>query len=108
VPSVDAEAHLNKIIATLQARRKGRAPVQVMIGDKVSLRTLSRSGALMSLNKAMELVDARDLNAMEIAEPVKPGIRARTRRGAKATQDRHAYETILNDLLRDEPTLNGY
>ena len=95
------EETFNKFLLTLQSQRQSKVEAQVIVGDSVSLRSLSKSGSLMSISRAIENVELRDQMAQ--VEPAQ-------RRAAAAsgeTDKKRAYETVLRDLFREDPSLRN-
>jgi len=103
----NCETQLNQLIGTLQSRRKPDHKIRAIIGESVSTRALTKFGALYSLNKALELVDTRDLHAKEVVAFSKRLPQDRVRPNVQVQKERRAYEMVLQQLLKEERSLGG-
>lgn len=101
-PEEDA---VNQMLLTLQSQRQSKANAQIIAGDSVSLRSLSKSGSLMSISRAIENVELRDQMA-HVAEPAKRRVSGPVAVDQDSMKKR-AYETVLRDLFREEPSLRN-
>lgn len=99
------ERPLNQILGTLRHRIGGAQEIVLTIGEPVSMRSLTKYGALQSLTRALEVAGRQAAPAKQIAALSQRAFSSRGRSSAEAHLERRAYETILNDLLRDEPLL---
>ncbi len=102
-----AEKHLNQILGTLRSRFRDTHGIVLTIGEPVSMRSLTKYGALQSLTRALEATAGKPVPARQIAAMSQRAFSSRGRSSAEAHLERRAYETILNDLLREEPTLRS-
>lgn len=105
---VPSEESLNQFVETLQAQRRSTASPYVYVGDRVSLRSLSKSGALMTLNKAIQNVEEKSANWKEHADARGD---ARSNSGEipdKSRKHRRAYQSVLRDLFKEEPSLRSH
>ncbi len=102
-----AEKHLNQILGTLRSRFRDTHEIVLTVGEPVSMRSLTKYGALQSLTRALEVTSGQVVPARQIAAMSQRAFSSRGRSSAEAHLERRAYETILNDLLRDEPTLRS-
>lgn len=93
---------LNQMLATMMASRRFEVSFELDIGAPVSLRLTTRSGALYSINKAAAALDTPNAVSTSIL-PIGRSMRAHT---DSKSNDRLAYESILKDLLSEEPSLN--
>lgn len=100
------EEAFNRLLLTLQTQRQSRTEAQVIVGDSVSLRSLSKSGSLMSISRAIENVELRDQMA-HVAEPVKRRVSGPGGAVESETVKKRAYETVLRDLFREDPSLRN-
>lgn len=101
------EVMLNQIVETIQAQRQARGSVCVTVGEKVSMRSLSKSGALMSLYKAIENAEAKEQAARDLATAQSGGSSRPTTR-EQSQINRRAFESALRDLFREEPSLRSH
>ena len=102
-----AEKHLNQILGTLRSRFRDTHEITLSIGEPVSMRSITKYGALQSLTRALDVTGVQAVPAKQIAAMSQRAFSSRGRSSAEAHLERRAYETILNDLLRDEPTLRS-
>lgn len=107
IPSDEMISQLNKLIATMMASRQVSFKFEVHMGNAVSLRLTTRSGALYSLNRAADAID-HDIEADFDLSSGPRKLRSRRAQGEPLQNDRRAYEAILKDLLTEEPALNRY
>ena len=77
-----------------------------MIGESVSTRAFTKFGALFSLNKAIENVEARDAAAKEVVPFPRRLLKDRVMPNEVAQQERRAYEVVLQQLLNEERSLS--
>ena len=76
--------------------------IQVIFGQKVSLVSISKTGALVALGKAIELIERQPLPAKEFAELSKRVLRNQSRAPEQSHLERRAYEVFLEEILREE------
>ncbi|MEX0338162.1 MAG: two-component system response regulator [Arenibacterium sp.] len=101
------ETSLNKMLLSRQAQRQAASEAQVISGESVSLRSLSKSGSLMSIGRAVEMVETREELMREESRLPKA---AYSGPGLSSEQEhvrKRAYQSVLRDLFRDEPTLRS-
>lgn len=96
------EEQLNQFIATLQAQRQAKSRCEVILGEMISLRSLSKSGALMAVNSALESVERRVSPGEQGGAPSDHEARADSIQAKK-----RGYENVLRDLFREEPSLRS-
>jgi DNA-binding response OmpR family regulator len=102
-----AELQLNQIVATMMARNPDAPDVRLLVGEPASMRAITKYGSLYALNRAIENVEGR-IEAAPAAISLPPrALQHRPRSSAQSHLERRAYETILDDLLRDEPVLRS-
>ena len=102
-----AELQLNQIVATILARHPECGEVHLIVGEAASMRSITKYGSLYALNKAVENVDKRAAEAQDVVSLRSQAVMNRPRSSAHAHLERRAYETVLDDLLRDEPALRS-
>ena len=102
-----AELHLNQIAATIMARHADRHEVNLIVGEAASMRAITKYGSLYALNKAVEHVETRLSSDKDVVSLPSHAVMQRSRSTAHAHLERRAYETVLDDLLRDEPRLRS-
>ena len=100
------DTQLNQLVGTLQARRRTDHKLTVVIGESVSTRAFTKFGALFSLNKAIENVEARDAAAKEVVPFPRRLLKDRVMPNEVAQQERRAYEVVLQQLLNEERSLS--
>ena len=97
-----SERELNQLILTRQAQRQAKQHVRVLVGDPVLLRSLTKSGALMSLNSAVNnIAGTRPLaqNAQGLSDS---GVNAQSEGHDKPGFPVGAYESVLRDILQGD------
>lgn len=93
------ERELNQLILTRQAQRQAKQQVRVRVGDPVLLRSLTKSGALMSLNTAFNNIavtrgldqDLQDQPGNRTSGPAESHDKSRFPKGT--------YEGVLRDMF---------
>ena len=103
----DLEDDLNKMLHTLQAQRQGANEASVITGDSVSLRSLSKSGSLMSINRAIESVNMRDQIMREEQNTPRRLYSGPNAASEPETVRKRQYQNVLQELFRDEPSLRN-
>ncbi|MEO8242399.1 MAG: response regulator [bacterium] len=83
------------------------APAQVrelnfVVGPEVSLVSISKTGALMALRKAVDMVERQAVPPRDIAELSKRVLRSQSRSLEQSNLTRRAYEMVLDEILREE------
>ncbi len=76
--------------------------VKVCVGEPVSMRSLTRAGALFSLQKASANAEQRVKNQREVLAMLRKSMRVHRRSGFQNEMERRAYEVLLQDALRDD------
>ncbi|WP_050929001.1 response regulator [Aestuariivita boseongensis] len=102
-----AELHLNQIAATIMSRHAERQDVKLIVGEAASMRAITKYGSLYALNKAVDNVENRVVSETDVMSLPSHVVMHRSRSTAHAHLERRAYETVLDDLLRDEPRLRS-
>jgi DNA-binding response OmpR family regulator len=102
-----SETKLNQIINTIQSQRQGRANIYAVIGERVSLRSLSKSGALNSVKRALENVEARVQTVQDSAYLTGTEKSSHSFDAAEGHLQQRAYERVLRDLFRKESSLGS-
>lgn len=104
-PFAGMEEQMNRLVATLVARRQINANVELIVGESFPMRSLTKLGALYALNRAIENVQLRDQSLGEAAELSKKVLKRRTLTTEEAHLERRSYEVMLHQLLREERSL---
>lgn len=102
------EMILNQLIETLQAQRQAKYAAGVVIGDRMPMRSLSKSGALMSLYKAAESAEAKAAITEEMNSISSRVLNGQPGGREQAQVNRRAFENVLRDLFREEPSLRSH
>lgn len=105
VPLASMETQLNQLLATLLSRRQMSNEVQLLVGDSLPMRSLTKLGALYALNRAIENVELRDQNLEEVTTFSKRVLKSRSLSSEEAHLERRSYEVILQQLLREDQSL---
>ncbi len=79
-----------------------RSDVHVVIGDEVSLISISKTGVLSSLRRAIELVEAQQVPALPTADATGGIGDEMSLNAEKSVMARHAYELVLQEIMREE------
>ncbi len=102
------EIMLNQLVETLQAQRQANTTVGIVMGERVPMRSLSKSGALMSLYKAIESVEAKEAVSEELKTVSSRVLNGQVGGREQAQVNRRAFESVLRDLFREEPSLRSH
>ncbi|MCV2886752.1 response regulator [Ruegeria aquimaris] len=102
--ALPSEDRLNQVFGTLVGNRSATGWLRVLIGDRVSMRSLSKAGAMAALGKAVRSVDEReqalqkDEDTHDLAsDPTEPAIQGRERR--------RVYERVMFELFGEDSYL---
>ena len=101
------EAGLNKMLLTCQAQRQAGTEAQIVAGESVSLRSLSKSGSLLSISRAIDSADARDQDLREQKTAPRRLFSGNAVTPEQEQVRKRAYQNVLRDLFRDEPSLRN-
>lgn len=101
------EEKLNNYVSVMLRERHAAAWVHVLVGEPVSMRSLSRSGASAAMSRAVENVDEREeaqretnsvLSGAEVEEP--------NEGGSPPVPRKRMYERVLMELFGEEKNLS--
>jgi CheY-like chemotaxis protein len=84
-----------------------RSDVVVVVGEEVSLGSISKTGALMSLRKAVDNVEQQRLSPQELSKLSMRRLSNQSLTKEQSSLSRHAYEVILKEIVREEGRLGG-
>ena len=84
-----------------------RTDVVVVVGEEVSLGSISKTGALMSLRKAVDNVEQQRLSPQELSKLSMRRLSNQSLSKEQSSLARHAYEVILKEIVREEGRLGG-
>ncbi len=76
--------------------------IRACAGETYSMRTLTRAGALFSLQKAGASVELREKAQSDVLSVLRKGMRVHRRSGFQNEMERRAYEVLLQDAIREE------
>lgn len=79
-----------------------RPDVLAVVGEEVSLVSISKSGVLVALRRATDLVEADQLSPARQAEVVKAGHSLSLQSEDRSSSVRRAYEHVLQDIIQEE------
>lgn len=79
-----------------------RAEVHVVVGDEVSLVSISKTGVLLALRRAIEVVDHQPQAIQEIAAKSNAAFVNSSMTAEKNVMARQAYELVLQEIMREE------
>lgn len=97
------EMMLNARVTETSAVRMNDQSVRMCVGETVSLMSLTRAGAMFSLQQAVEDAENRAGNQKEVLRKLQRIIRTRRRNDVRSEEERRAYEVLLRDAMRDDP-----
>lgn len=66
--ALPSEERLNHVFQTILGNRRASGWLRALVGERVSMRSLSKAGAFSALNKAIANVDARELSLRNDAD----------------------------------------
>lgn len=95
------EMTLNNKVAETAANRVADQNIRLCLGDKVSLMSLTKAGAMFSLQTAAANAENRGSDKKEVLHAMNRIIRARNRSAVYSDMERRAYEVLLRDSARD-------
>lgn len=98
------EESLNQLVSTLIAQRLSECWAHVLIGDSVSMRSLSKAGAFAALNSAIKSVDAKDTELQSALDRPIKGVGAAIPQTTTHSR-RRVYERVMHQLFREDASL---
>ncbi|MCP4817970.1 MAG: response regulator [Shimia sp.] len=101
------EIELNTRLEFSPSLRQSDTPTKVCVGEPYSLRSLTRAGALFSLQKASASAETRAKSQREVLALLRKSVRLAPRTGFQTEMERRAYEVLLQDALREDDTKDG-
>ncbi len=84
-----------------------RPDVMAVIGEEVSLVSISKTGVLVALHKAVDLVGHEYLPAVRLAEMARAKRAHPKEADEKSNTTRQAYELVLQDIIKEETARAG-
>ncbi len=103
----ELEKTLNKKIRNLAATRMAGVTVQICSGEPVSLISLTRAGALTSLQNAVARAEARAESYSEILHMSSRVMQNKDSRSAGLQRERQAYQSILKETAPERELLGN-
>lgn len=100
-----SEKRLNEIVGTLLSQRDGSSFGHVLVGEPVSMRSLSRSGAIRALRKAEDNVNALEASVQQDLASEALLLGGRGDPDHMDTQRKMVYERVLKELFGEESYL---
>ncbi|MGR3634789.1 MAG: response regulator [Shimia sp.] len=104
---VKYELDLNTRLEYCPALRDIETPAKICVGEAFSLRSLTRAGALFSLQKASASAEVRAKSQKEVLALLRKSVRLAPRTGFQTEMERRAYEVLLQDALKEDTTGDG-
>ena len=98
----DREAEINTALLCGSVHTAPEAPISVIAGEEISMRSISRSGALFSLQRAVASVEERTAPSTYPATVSRLLLRNQSRSVEQARLERRAYQIVLDDLVREQ------
>ncbi|SHJ10066.1 Response regulator receiver domain-containing protein [Shimia gijangensis] len=96
------ELNLNHQFAETPTARFGDTKVTLSVGEAISLKSLTRAGAMFSLQTAASSAETRASGSKEVLKVMKRLMMTRKRSNLQTAMERRAYEVLLRDAMRDE------
>lgn len=84
---------------TFMARK---SDVQVVVGEEISLVSISKTGVLLALRKAIDIVDNHPFPDPDTAEMSRGSLLNQSLAAEKSVRARQAYELVLQEIMREE------
>lgn len=103
----ELEKSLNRKIRNLAASRMAGVTVQICSGEPVSLISLTRAGALSSLQNAVARAEARAESYSEILHMSSRLIHTKDNRSAGMQRERQAYQSLLKETAGERELLSN-
>lgn len=100
------ELNLNHQFAETPTARFGDTKITLGVGEAVSLKSLTRAGAMFSLQTAASSAETRASGSKEVLKVMKRLMMTRKRSHLQTAMERRAYEVLLRDAMRDETRRN--
>lgn len=100
------EVDLNSRLEYVPSLHVENQHVKICVGEPVAMRSLTRAGALFSLQKASANAEQRVKNQREVLAMLRKSMRVRPRSGFQSEMERRAYEVLLQDALQEDDTPN--
>jgi CheY-like chemotaxis protein len=79
-----------------------KSDVQVVVGEEISLVSISKTGVLMALRRAIDVLDNQPFPDPEEADPSRSAVPSQTLAAEKTVRARQAYELVLQEIMREE------
>jgi len=102
VATTQREGQLNLALLYRKTAVSGKADIRLIVGDEVSLVSISKAGALLALRKAVDSIEQRPMQMKELATLSKRVLRNQSRSMEQSKLERRAYEIVLEDIVREE------
>lgn len=96
------EAEINSILLCRGEKYLQEKPLRVVVGDEIPMRSISRSGAVFALRRAVTSVEDKALPLRDPALISKLMLRNQLRTVEQSKLEKRAYQIVLDDLLREE------
>ncbi|MEZ5912197.1 MAG: response regulator [Paracoccaceae bacterium] len=105
VPTQALEMSINDSISYSKIDGLEPSRLRVIVGEEMSMRSISKSGALFALRRAIESAENRAITPRDVAALSKRALLNQSRTQQQAKLERRAYEVILEDIVKEEPGL---
>ncbi|MBR9653559.1 response regulator [Thalassovita aquimarina] len=102
-----SEKRLNEIVGTLLGQRRASRWGHVLVGEPVSMRSLSRSGAMNALSKAEDNVNALEVSLQQDLDSEASKVGEYEHPEDKGIRRKVVYERVLMELFGEESYLAG-
>jgi CheY-like chemotaxis protein len=85
----------------------GKSELQVVVGEEISLVSISKTGVLMALRKAVDAIERQPMPIVEMAKLSKRVLRNQSRTQEQSNLSRRSYELVLEEIMREESRRAG-
>ncbi len=79
-----------------------KSDVQLVIGEEISLVSISKTGVLLALRKAVDVVDNQPFPDPEAVDTFRSTLLNQSLAAEKSVRARQAYELVLQEIMRQE------
>ncbi|MEO6300646.1 MAG: response regulator [Paracoccaceae bacterium] len=103
IPSAQRVIQMTQALAQRKAMTLGKTDFNVAVGAEMAMVSISKSGALMALRKAVDSIEHQPPVAVkELSDLSKRVLRNQSRTQEQANLERRTYELVLEDIVREE------
>lgn len=96
------EATINQTLGRLSSIQIGDSKTCLLVGELVSLRSLTKSGALQSLRQAVDRVEYRENQDDPVIDAMQQATDSKRQHNGSNDVEKQAYEVLLRDALEEQ------